>query len=75
MRYQEISGGIKVQLTNEEANFIEALNEDMFDISNLKDEREQVIATNLLYKGVFKLQDESDLTKVKLNKIENIWRV
>ena len=48
MRYQEISGGIKVQLTNEEANFIEALNEDMFDISNLKDEREQVIATNLL---------------------------
>ena len=75
MRFYEISGGLRIPVSEEEQSVLDMVSDDGIQKSKL-DERQQEVARLMVTRGLLLRGRDGDGNVVlKLNSMEDIWRI
>lgn len=73
MRYFEIAGGIRLQVSLEEQSLVDLAEKEILSDASL-DERDQEMARSMVSRGIFNRLEKDGELYYQLNGLEDVWR-
>lgn len=73
MRYFEIAGGIRLQVSLEEQSLVDLAEKEILSDASL-DERDQEMARTMVSRGIFNRLEKDGELYYQLNGLEDVWR-